>query len=101
MSDAGAFRRPEGTPIGANKQMKFRDLSIQIKLVLGAGLLFIVAMGGLIAGGLYLMYQTAGAEAEERARALLGQYSQLAAGRLGNVISQTTRFTKPPVQTKL
>jgi methyl-accepting chemotaxis protein len=90
MSDAGAFRRPEGTPIGANKQMKFRDLSIQIKLVLGAGLLFIVAMGGLIAGGLYLMYQTAGAEAEERARALLGQYSQLAAGRLGNVISQTT-----------
>jgi len=89
MSDAQAFRRPEGTPSGANEQMKFRDLSIQIKLVLGAGLLFVVAMGGLIAGGLYLMYQTAGAEAEERARALLGQYSQLASGQMGNVVTHT------------
>ena len=73
--------------------MKFRDLSIQIKLVLGAGLLFVVAMGGLIAGGLYLMYQTAGAEAEERARALLGQYSQLASGQMGNVIAHTQTTT--------
>ncbi|MBJ3786301.1 methyl-accepting chemotaxis protein [Devosia sediminis] len=69
--------------------MKLSDLSIQLKLVLGAGIVFLLATGGLIAGGLYLMYQTAGAEAEERARALLGQYSQLATGQLGNVIAHT------------
>ncbi len=69
--------------------MKLNDLSIQLKLVLGAGVLFLSAAGGLIAGGLYLMYQTAGSEAQERARALLGQYSQLAAGQMGNVIAHT------------
>ncbi|WP_297107924.1 methyl-accepting chemotaxis protein [uncultured Devosia sp.] len=69
--------------------MKMSDLSIQLKLVLGAGVLFLAAAGGLISGGLYLMYQTAGSEAEERARTLLGQYSQLAAGQMGNVITHT------------
>ncbi|MCP8882686.1 methyl-accepting chemotaxis protein [Devosia sp. XJ19-1] len=69
--------------------MKLSDLSIQLKLVLGAGIVFLLAMGGLIAGGLYLMYQTAGSEAEERARALLGQYSQLAVGQMGTVIAHT------------
>ncbi|WP_240549556.1 methyl-accepting chemotaxis protein [Devosia salina] len=69
--------------------MKLSDLSIQLKLVLGAGVLFLLATGGLIAGGLYLMYQTAGSEAQERARALLGQYSQLAVGQMGNVITHT------------
>ena len=69
--------------------MKLSDLSIQLKLVLGAGIVFLLATGGLIAGGLYLMYQTAGSEAEERARALLGQYSQLAVGQMGNVITHT------------
>jgi methyl-accepting chemotaxis protein len=75
--------------------MKLSDLSIQLKLVLAAGVVFVLAMGGLIAGGLYLMYQTAGTEAEERARALLGQYSQLASGQMGNVIThaQTTAAT--------
>ncbi|WP_338721202.1 methyl-accepting chemotaxis protein [Devosia sp. XK-2] len=75
--------------------MKLSDLSIQLKLVLGAGVVFVLAMGGLIAGGLSLMYQTAGTEAEERARALLGQYSQLASGQMGNVIThaQTTAAT--------
>jgi methyl-accepting chemotaxis protein len=73
--------------------MKLSNLSIQIKLVLGAGLVFVTAAGGLIAGGLYLMYQTAGAEAEERARALLGQYSQLASGQMGNVVTHTLTTT--------
>jgi methyl-accepting chemotaxis protein len=69
--------------------MKLSDLSIQLKLVLGAGIVFVLATGGLIVGGLYLMYQTAGKEAEQNARALLGQYSQLAIGQLGNVVAHT------------
>ena len=69
--------------------MKLSDLSIQLKLVLGAGIVFVLAMGGVITGGLSLMYQTAGKEAEQSARALLGQYSELAAGQLSNVIAHT------------
>ncbi len=70
-------------------KMKFSDLSVRTKLVLGAGVMFLTAMGAIVAGGLTLMYQTAGAEAEERARALLGQYDQLAAGQMGGIISAT------------
>ena len=73
--------------------MKFSDLSIRMKLVLGAGLMFLLAMGGIIAGGLALMYQTAGSEAEERARTLLGQYSNLAEGEMGKIISATRSLT--------
>ncbi len=69
--------------------MKFSDLSVRTKLVLGAGVLFLTAMGGIVAGGLSLMYQTAGTEAEERARALLGQYDEFAAGQMGGIISAT------------
>ncbi|MBE7732966.1 methyl-accepting chemotaxis protein [Devosia faecipullorum] len=69
--------------------MKFSDLSVRTKLVAGAGVLFLTAMGGIIAGGLSLMYETAGVEAEARARALLGQYSQLASGQMGGIISAT------------
>ena len=69
--------------------MKFSDLSIRTKLVLGAGLLSLASMGAIITGALALMYQTAGNEAEERARALMGQYSQLAVGQMGNIISAT------------
>ncbi|ODT82284.1 MAG: hypothetical protein ABS76_08525 [Pelagibacterium sp. SCN 64-44] len=69
--------------------MKFSDLSIRMKMVMGAGLLFLLAMGGIIAGCLALMYQTAGSEAEERTRALMGQYSELAVGQMGGIISAT------------
>src|SRR5690606_22590474 len=71
------------------QEMKFSDLSIRTKLVLGAGLLSLASMGAIITGALALMYQTAGNEAEERARALMGQYSQLAVGQMGNIISAT------------
>jgi methyl-accepting chemotaxis protein len=70
--------------------MKFNNLSIQTKLVVGAGLMFVVAMGGIIAGGLALMYQTAGSEAEERAEALMGQYRELVTGKMGGIVSSTT-----------
>jgi methyl-accepting chemotaxis protein len=77
--------------------MKLSDLSIQLKLVLGAGIVFVLATGGLIAGGLYLMYQTAGAEAEQRARALLAQYSAMATGQMNGVIA-ATRITAASVE---
>ncbi|WP_291405585.1 HAMP domain-containing protein, partial [Devosia sp.] len=69
--------------------MKFSDLSIRAKLVTGAGVLFAVSMAGLIAGGIALMYQTAGTEAQERAKALLDSYSQMAAGQLGGIVNMT------------
>ncbi|ODT71061.1 MAG: hypothetical protein ABS75_10035 [Pelagibacterium sp. SCN 63-23] len=69
--------------------MKFSDLSIRTKLVLGVGVLSLASMGAIIAGALVLMYQTAGKEAEERAKALMGEYSQLATGQMGNIISAT------------
>ncbi len=69
--------------------MKISDLSIQLRLVIGAGLLFCVAMGGIIAGGLWLMYQTAGNEAEERAKALLGQYGATVEHEVGRVVAST------------
>ena len=59
--------------------MKFSDLSIRAKLVTGAGILLAASMAGLIAGGIALMYQTAGSEAQARAKALLASYSQMAA----------------------
>jgi len=67
--------------------MKFSNLSIQMKLVIGAGVLFAASMCGIVFGGTALMYGTAGNEAESRARALLGEYSQLAAGQMGGIIS--------------
>ena len=69
--------------------MKFSDLSIRAKLVTGAGVLFSVSMAGLIAGGIALMYQTAGTEAQERARALVASYSQMASGQLGGIVNMT------------
>ena len=69
--------------------MKFSDLSIRAKLVTGAGVLFAVSMAGLIAGGIALMYQTAGTEAQERARALVASYSQMASGQLGGIVNMT------------
>ena len=67
--------------------MKFSNLSIQMKLVIGAGVLFAASMCAIVFGGTTLMYGTAGSEAEARARALLGQYSQLATGQMGGIIS--------------
>ena len=67
--------------------MKFSNLSIQMKLVIGAGVLFAASMSAIVFGGTALMYGTAGHEAESRARALLGQYSQLATGQMGGIIS--------------
>ena len=67
--------------------MKFSNLSIQMKLVIGAGVLFAASMCAIVFGGTALMYGTAGSEAEARARALLGQYSQLATGQMGGIIS--------------
>jgi methyl-accepting chemotaxis protein len=67
--------------------MKFSNLSIQTKLVIGAGILFAASMCGIVFGGTTLMYGTAGNEAESRARALLGQYSELASGQMGGIIS--------------
>ena len=67
--------------------MKFSNLSIQTKLVIGAGVLFAASMCAIVFGGTTLMYGTAGNEAESRARALLGQYSQLASGQMGGIIS--------------
>ena len=69
--------------------MKFSDLSIRAKLVTGAGVLFAVSMAGLIAGGIALMYQTAGTEAQERARALVASYSEMASGQLGGIVNMT------------
>ncbi|MHA6300222.1 methyl-accepting chemotaxis protein [Devosia sp. CAU 1758] len=43
--------------------MKLSNLSIQIKLVLGAGVVFLLATGGLIAGGLALLALNASVEA--------------------------------------
>jgi len=67
--------------------MKFTDLSIRAKLVTGAALLFSVAMAGLISGGLAMMYQTAGTEAQERAKALLSSYAEDVSGELASVVS--------------
>ena len=69
--------------------MKFSDLSIRAKLVTGAGILLAASMAGLIAGGIALMYQTAGSEAQARAKALLASYSQMAAGQLGGIVNMT------------
>ena len=49
--------------------MKFSNLSIQMKLVIGAGVLFAASMCAIVFGGTALMYGTAGNEAEARARA--------------------------------
>ncbi len=67
--------------------MKFSNLSIQLQLVIGAGMLFAFSMCAIVFGGTTLMYGTAGSEAEARARALLGQYSQLVSGQMGGIIS--------------
>src|SRR5215217_8743447 len=72
---------------GREYRMKFSNLSIQTKLVIGAGVLFAASMCGIVFGGTSLMYGTAGNEAESRARALLGQYGELAAGQMGGIIS--------------
>ncbi|MCR6672296.1 methyl-accepting chemotaxis protein [Devosia ginsengisoli] len=67
--------------------MKFSNLSIQMKLVIGAGVLFAASMCAIVFGGTALMYGTAGNEAEARARALLGQYGELASGQMDGIIS--------------
>jgi methyl-accepting chemotaxis protein len=67
--------------------MKFSNLSIRTKLVLGAGVLFAGAMCAIVFGGTAMMYSAAGNEAESRARALIGQYEALASGQMGGVIS--------------
>src|SRR6218665_3250010 len=72
---------------GREYRMKFSNLSIQAKLVIGAGVLFAASMCAIVFGGTTLMYGTAGNEAESRARALLGQYGELAAGQMGGIIS--------------
>jgi len=69
--------------------MKLSDLSIRMKLVLATGVLTVGAIGAIVAGGISLTYQTAGHEAEARARAMLGEYSQLATGQMGGVIAST------------
>src|SRR5690606_10362465 len=73
--------------------MKFANLSIRMKLVIGAGMLFAFSMCAIVFGGTTLMYETAGNEAEARARALLGQYSQLVSGQMGGVISLARGIT--------
>ena len=67
--------------------MKFSDLSVRTKLVAGAGILFAASMCAIVLGGATLMYGAAGNEAEARARALIGQYEQLASGQMGGIIS--------------
>ena len=67
--------------------MKFANLSIQMKLVIGAGMLFALSMCAIVFGGTTLMYGTAGNEAELRAKALLGQYSQQVSGQMGGIVS--------------
>jgi methyl-accepting chemotaxis protein len=69
--------------------MKFSNLSIQVKLVIGAGVLFATSMCAIVFGGTALMYDTAGNEAESRARALLGQFSEQVAGEIESIISLT------------
>jgi methyl-accepting chemotaxis protein len=69
--------------------MKFSNLSVRAKLVIGAGILFSLSMAGLIAGGIALMYQTAGTEAQERAKSLLASYSEMAGGQLGGLVNMT------------
>ncbi|MHA6689008.1 methyl-accepting chemotaxis protein [Devosia sp. A449] len=73
--------------------MKFSNLSIRTKLVVGAGVLFATSICGIVFAGTTLMYETAGNEAEARARALLGQYSQLVSGQMGGVISLARGIT--------
>jgi methyl-accepting chemotaxis protein len=67
--------------------MKLSDLSVRAKLVTGAGLLFTLGLAGIVAGGIGLMYQTAGEEARERGKALLASYSQTASGQLSGFVS--------------
>src|SRR5215217_3077865 len=70
-------------------EMKFSDLSIRTKLVAGAGVLFTLGLVGIVAGGIALMYQTAGQEARERAIGLLASYNQMASGQLGGIVNMT------------
>src|SRR5690606_23099019 len=69
--------------------MTLSNLSIQTKLVLSAGTLIAVSLGLIISGGTSLMYQTASAEAEERARALISSYTETTSSELGRVIGKT------------
>src|SRR5690606_21308048 len=69
--------------------MTLSNLSIRMKLVLATGIMMVAAMGTITIGGITLAYQTAGEEAEARARAMLGEYSQLATGQMGAIISAT------------
>src|SRR5690606_1759276 len=72
---------------GREYRMKFSNLSIRTKLVVGAGVMFAASICGIVVAGTTMMYSTAGHEAEARARALLGEYSQLVSGQMGGVIS--------------
>jgi methyl-accepting chemotaxis protein len=69
--------------------MKFSDLSIQTKLVLGAGALIAASLSVIVLGGTSLMYETASDEAEARARALLDSYTELTSSSLGSTIHLT------------
>ncbi|WP_152662571.1 methyl-accepting chemotaxis protein [Devosia soli] len=73
--------------VGQSVEMKFSDLSIRAKLVTGAGVLFALVLAGIVAGGIALMYQTAGQEARERAIAQLAAYNEMASGQIGGVVS--------------
>ncbi len=67
--------------------MTLSNLSMRLKLVMGAGVLFAASMCAVIVGGIALMYDTAGKEAEARAQGMLGEYSQLVSGQIGSVVS--------------
>ncbi|MGV8833126.1 MAG: methyl-accepting chemotaxis protein [Devosia sp.] len=67
--------------------MKFSDLSIRLKLVAAAGLLFAVSMCAIVFGATSLMYGTAIEQARAEAKALLGQYSEFTSGQIGSVVS--------------
>jgi methyl-accepting chemotaxis protein len=68
--------------------MTLSNLSIKTKLVFSAGALIAVSLGLIVFGGTSLMYQTASAEAEERARALMTSYTEMTTAELGQVISK-------------
>jgi len=70
--------------------MKFQDVSIRLKLMLAVGLLLTIAIGGIVAGGLALMYSTAGAEAEARARSMLAGYAAEAVDSINGSIAVTS-----------
>jgi methyl-accepting chemotaxis protein len=67
--------------------MRLVDLRIRTKLVLAAGALFAASMLVICGAGLWIMTAAATADAEARARALLGEYAETLADEIGRTVT--------------